>query len=151
MTRYTDGSNLYTARLIANTNATFTLSLRKRLLGVETTLANYTATFPHVAGAWYRLRMQTIGTAIRTRVWAVTDAEPDVWHIDVADPDLTGAKIGVRGFTTSGNTNPTPPVLYRNFQLSSPQLFTVTRGTTYAAAQPAGTAVALAHLPIAPL
>ena len=62
------------------------------------------------SGSWYRIRVQTIATALRVRVWNDGDAEPTTWNINLSDttPALqvagyTGLSLGGGGDATVAN------------------------------------------------
>jgi hypothetical protein len=125
--RATDNNNLYQARVEATTAAGLVLTVRKRVAGTETQLATYTSTLTHVAGTWYRVRLQIIGTALKAKIWLATDREPDLWQIEVTDTSLTAAaSVGVRSFRNTGNTS-TVEMRFDNFRIVNPQAWTVRR------------------------
>ncbi|MFJ2392845.1 phage minor capsid protein [Streptomyces sp. NPDC087843] len=123
------------------------LSLRKRVAGVETQLGAYTPGLTHVAGTFYRVRVQIVGSTLRARMWAVTDPEPNLWGIEVTDTALTAAaNVGTRSVSNAGNTNVNPVIRYGNFQVVNPQKWTVSRSLNgVVKAQTAGTPVALSN------
>ncbi|NUT23977.1 MAG: hypothetical protein HOV77_32875 [Hamadaea sp.] len=146
--RAADNNNLYTARVDLTTANAVVLTLRKRVGGVETQLGStYTTAFTHVAGTYYRVRLQAFGSTIRTKVWRTTDVEPDVWRISVTDTDLTAAaNIGTRSFRNTGNTNAGLSMRFQNFELINPQTMTVVRSVNgVTKTHTSGAAVALAH------
>jgi hypothetical protein len=117
----------YQARIEFTTAAAIVLSLRKRLPGGETQLADYTTGLTHVAGTFYRTRLQVIGSTLRAKVWPVGQPEPG-WQLAATDTDLTAAgAIGTRSFSNAGNTNVNPQLRYDNLTLANPQTLTVTR------------------------
>jgi hypothetical protein len=145
--RAVDNNNHYSARVDFNTSNQVVLTLRKRVAGVETQLGTYTSAITHVAGTYVRVRLQAIGSTIRTKVWRTTDREPDVWRISVTDTDLTtAANIGTRSFRNTGNTNAGLSMLFANFDLINPQTMTVARSINgVSKTHSAGAAVSLAH------
>jgi hypothetical protein len=126
--RAADNNNHYMCRLEFTTGNVINASLRKRVAGVETSLATYTVPFAHVAGTFVRVRFQVIGSTIRARVWAVTGTEPGDWNMTTTDTAITSASnVGFRGFSNTGNTNVNPQARFDNFKVLNPQTFTVTR------------------------
>ncbi|MEU6441343.1 hypothetical protein [Streptomyces sp. NPDC047046] len=105
----------------------------------------------HAPGRAWRIRARLTGSRIQARMWPAGTREPSVWHIDGTDTAITGAgSIGVRAYYSAGATGPTVGV--SDFQVITPQVFTVERGAGgLALPHPAGTAVQLARLPYAAL
>jgi hypothetical protein len=151
--RAADNNNLYQARVDLNTSNQIVLTLRKRVAGVETQLGStFTSTLTHVAGTFYRVRLQAIGTALKAKIWITTSPEPGPWHIETTDSSLTAAaNLGVRCFRNTGNTNAAAELRFDNVDLITPQTYTVTRSANRVVkAQSAGAAVALRNFaPIA--
>ncbi|MBC2903135.1 hypothetical protein [Streptomyces cupreus] len=147
VSRCTGNSNFYTVRIAFNTSGTITMILQKRVSSVDTTLASYTAPYTHAAGTFYRVRLQTIGSAVKGKFWRVGDLEPGAWQMEATDTALTAAEgIGVRCFRDTGNTNANAEFRFQNFEVTNPQTYTVTRsvnGVTKTHA--AGATVALAY------
>ncbi|CAL9352179.1 hypothetical protein SUDANB1_00482 [Streptomyces sp. enrichment culture] len=145
--RAVDNNNHYSTRVDFTTTNTIAITLRKRVAGVETQLGTYTTPYTHVAGTYYRVRLQAFGSTIRTKIWRTTDQEPDVWRISVTDTDLTAAAhIGTRSFRNTGNTNASLSMRFQNFELINPQTLTVARSINgLSKAHSTGAAVALAH------
>jgi hypothetical protein len=146
----TDG---YHARVDFSSAAGIGLSLRKRVASVETQLGAATTTLTHVAGTFYRVRLQIVGTALRARVWLATDPEPTLWMIDVTDSSLSAAgSVGTRSVSNVGNTNVNPAIRYDQFAVINPQRWTVARSANgVVKAQVAGEGVALANPAPVPL
>lgn len=126
--RATDGDNLYMAQLSISTAQVITLTVRKRVAAVETQIATFTTRLTHAAFAFYRLRFQVIGTALRARVWLASGTDPVGWQIDTTDSSLTtGSNVGCRSVRDATNTNANLIVQWDNFELLTPQTFTVIR------------------------
>lgn len=126
--RAADGNNLYMARLAISTAQVMTLTIRKRVAGVETQLGTYTTTLTHVANIFYRLRFQGDGTALKARAWTASGTDPAGWQLEVTDSDLTAAGIvGCRSMRDTANTNANLVASFDNFALLNPQTFTVIR------------------------
>lgn len=147
LVRATDNNNHYMARIEFTTAAAILLTLRKRAGGTETVLATYTTTFTHVAGTFYRVRIQAAGTTVRAKIWELTSVEPSSWNVTATDGSISiAANVGVRCFSNTGNTNVSPQVQYDNLRVINPQTFTVTRSVNgVTKAQTAGTSIRLAH------
>jgi hypothetical protein len=146
--RAADNNNLYTARVEFTVSGAVILSLRKRVTGTETSLASFTAPLTHVAGTFYRARMQGAGSTVRAKVWAVTAAEPAAWQTSATDTDLTAAaNLGARSFSNTGNTNSNPQVRYDNLTVINPQIMTVTAAPVNGVTKtvPAGSDVQVAY------
>jgi hypothetical protein len=146
--RATDNNNLYQARVDFNTSNQIVLTVRKRVAGVETQLGStFTSTITHVAGTFYRVRLQVFGSALKAKVWLASDNEPGIWHIETTDTAITTAgNIGTRSFRNTGNTNASAELRFDNFDLVNPQTYTVVRSQNgVSKTHTAGAAVALAN------
>lgn len=145
--RMVDDANNYVARIDFTSAAAVVLTVRKRVTGTETQLGTYTTSLTHVAGSFYRVRFQVFGTELKAKVWLATDAEPDLWQIEVTDSELTAAaNVGTRSVSNAGNTNVNPVIRYDGFTVVNPQKWTVVRAANgVVKAQSAATKVALAH------
>lgn len=144
--RHVDANNLYTARAAFNTDATITLSLRKRVAGVETQIDSVTIpALTHVADTFYRLRFYGSGTSLKAKLWLASDSESVEWDLEATDSDLTSMSfLGARSILSSANTNVNPVVSYDDFVNMSPQAMTVTRSVNgVTKAQSSGAAVSL--------
>lgn len=146
MARVADSNNLYTARAEFTTAAAVVLTIRKRVGGVETELGTFTSTLTHVAGTFYRLRFQGVGSLLRARIWAVAGTEPEgIWHVQLTDTALTAAgSLGVRSILAAANTDVSPVMSYDNFASLNPQTATVVRSVNgVVKSHSAGTSVSL--------
>ena len=115
--RAVNNANFYMTRVDFTTSAGIVLTLRKRVANVETQLATFTTTLTHTAETFYRVRFQANGTTLRARIWAATDTEPSVWHVEAIDEDLTAAaNVGTRSFSNTGNTNTAPELRFDNVE-----------------------------------
>lgn len=151
--RYTDGDNLYTARVGFQTSGAILLSLRKRVAAVETQIAAVTPGINYGANTGIRVRFQAKGTRLRVKIWLATDLEPIRWNIDTTDASLSGGNfVGLRSITGTSNTNVNPAIIYDDYFAAGPQRFTVVRSQNgIVKAQAAGGDVRLFKSPIAPL
>ncbi|MFF0894744.1 hypothetical protein [Streptomyces sp. NPDC003278] len=147
--RATDNNNAYHLRIDFSTTNAITASIRKRVAGVETTLATYSAPFTHTPGTYVRTRFQVNGSTLQARIWAPNTAEPDTWQLTATDTAIaSGPSIGFRTFASTGNTNVKPTVIIDNLRILNTQTLTVTRSANgIVKAHPAGTALALARTP----
>jgi hypothetical protein len=145
--RYSDGNNLYMARLTFDPSGAIDLNIRSRVSSSEASLASHTLTASHVAGTFYRVRFQVAGDDLRAKAWPVGELEPELWQLEVTDTALSGVgSVGVRSILSSANTNPSPEIRYDNFELVTPQRFAVTRSVNgVIKAHPAGADIRLAH------
>lgn len=151
MARYIDGNNLYHARLSFSTANVAQMTLLKRVASVETSLGTYTSIIPHVPTTFWRIRFQGEGTSLRVKVWPASwFAEPDVWHINTNDSDLTLASgCGMRSISNVGNTNVNPEIRYDNFEFRNTQTFAVNRSSNdVVKAHSTGAAISLRTPPI---
>jgi len=117
--RYTDSNNLYFCRLNFTTSTSnLQLEIRKRVAGVESSVATYTSSITYAAGTFYRMRFRVIDTMLKAKFWDVSEAEPSDWQIKVIDGDLpTAGFIGVRSISDTGNTNVNPQVRYDDLRV----------------------------------
>lgn len=126
--RVTDVDNCYLARVAMNVDQSVTLTLRKRVAGSESFLAQYDTALTHAAGTRFAVRLQAEGTTLRAKAWLAGEIEPG-WQLSHVDSSLTGpAGVGLRAILSSANTN-TLPVTARwgDVAMEHPQQFTVTR------------------------
>lgn len=151
--RAADGDNCYMGQLSISTTQTITLTLRKRVGGVETELATTTTSLTHSAFAFFRLRLQVIGDRLQARVWPAGGTEPGGWQVTATDTALTaGSNVGCRSVRETANTNADLVIGWDNVALHNPQQFIVERSVNgvvkpHAADGP----VRAAHPAIAPL
>ncbi|NEB04504.1 hypothetical protein [Streptomyces sp. SID13726] len=144
--RHVDSDNLYTARAAFNQDQGITLSIRKRLAGVETELeALSIPALTHVAGTFYRMRFQGIGIFLKAKLWLASADEPLAWDRETFDSALTASSFqGLRSISASANTNTNPVIRYDDFRNILPQAMTVTRSVNgVTKAQSADSAVSL--------
>lgn len=119
--RQADSSNFYTARVQMTTTQTMVLTIRKRVAGTETELANITVPTAHAASTWYTVRLRVVGSALSAKLWQVGNLEP-AWQITATDTDLTAAALtGVRSLLGTGYSGTLPVVFsFDNFRASEP-------------------------------
>ncbi|MGW4670069.1 hypothetical protein [Streptomyces sp. NPDC004324] len=147
--RYLDANNNYMARIAFNTDQTLSLTIQKRVAGVQTDIANLVVPGTHAANTFFGLRFQVQGSMLRARAWPLTGAEPGVWQATAIDGALTDAgQVGTRSILSSINTNTLPvSVAYDNLRLVNVQTFNnVTRSVNgVVKSHPAGDDVRLAY------
>lgn len=125
--RYTDTDNLYHARAEFTTGGLVHLDIRKRVAGVEVSVAAFTGTRTYAAGTMFRMRFQGYGANLRAKVWPATEFEPTWWHASGTNAELADGDVGVRSIRFTGNTNTNPVVRYDNFRVANPQALAVER------------------------
>ena len=118
--RASDNSSSYRVELM-EASTTGALSLRlvavsggsSQQIGSTVPLdANYTV------GAWWYVRFQLQGTALRARAWAQTSTEPTTWAIDTTDSTVTGpGSVSIRSSNSPSSVRPT--VSFEGFQVQS--------------------------------
>lgn len=147
--RAVDENNLYMAQLQFSTAAVVTLTLRKRVAGVETILGTWSGGVgaAHTAFGKFYIRLQVRGSLLRCRAWAAATAETGLWQIIATDTSLTtGTAVGARSVRAAGNTNANLLANWDDFELLNPQRFTIARSVNgVTKAHTLGTAVRLAR------
>lgn len=108
--RFTDADNFYMARVGWTTGATITITLRKRVLAVETNLVSLTVpNLTHVAGTVYTVEFQVNCHDLKAKLWQTNLNNPPDWQVEASDFDLTsGDFAGARSVLDVGSTNVTP-------------------------------------------
>lgn len=127
LARYVDSSNLYAARLSFNTTANqITLSIRKRVAGVQTVLITQTYAVVSTT-APLSVRFRVVGSTLQAKVW--TSVEPTEWMLEAVDSSLAAAgSIGVRTVLEASNSN-TLPVTFSFDSIRSTGTAVVERST----------------------
>lgn len=116
--RYLDPSNMYLNRLEIKPTGVLNMTLRKRFGGTETMLGTgANAILTVVPLTRYRVRLQVVGSILRTKLWRAVDPEPSAWALSIADTSLTAAgSVGCRTFLDNATTNVLPYVFtFDNF------------------------------------
>ncbi|CAN5751462.1 hypothetical protein BH23CHL7_BH23CHL7_17420 [soil metagenome] len=84
-----DQTNYQLRALVSATLGNIQLRLVRRTSGTTATIVDSTDTgIPFVAGAWYWLKLQTLGsspTTLRGRIWREGSPEPTTWLIDTTN------------------------------------------------------------------
>jgi hypothetical protein len=94
--RFGDANNFYKAYLDG-----IYFVLQKQLAGTKTVLAQ--VGHPILPSTYYNIRLQTLGSTIRARVWAQGLGEPATWDVMATDTDLTTGKTGIRALIPSSS------------------------------------------------
>lgn len=114
MVRFVDTSNYYFVEVSIATTNTVTVSLRKNVLGVVSTISSVVSDQVHAAGATWLMGIEACGRTLRAKAWRSTVTEPD-WMLTAMDGDLTsGTAVGARSFLVTGNTNVNPVMAFDN-------------------------------------
>ncbi len=109
LTRYTDTSNYYFAHLSIAASQVVTLTIRKRVLGVNTDLVSITLPLAHAINRQYNLRMAVCGTTLKAKAWIPASESEPGWLLTTTDFDLTtGTRTGQRSILGSAVSNPLP-------------------------------------------
>lgn len=131
MVRYLDTNNLYEARVEFDTSNGISMTLRKRISGVDSVLGTWTTSFTHVAGNYVWVRLRAEGTTLKAKIWQDGSVEPDQWHIVATDSDRSTGRIGVRSWRSTANTNANSEVRYAHFSMTDAQAVGVVRSWNY--------------------
>lgn len=101
--RHIDVSNNYYINISIAPSNTVTLSIRRNVLGVETTLTSVVLAQTHAAGATWFVKGEICGSTVRGKAWRSTVTEPG-WVSTTTDSAVTtGNEIGARSFVGTGN------------------------------------------------
>jgi hypothetical protein len=124
--RYQDGSNYYRARLHFGTSGNMFTSVTRASTALASGLS---LPFTYTANAEFHMRVRITGHRVLIRVWPVDSVEPDVWHNDqtITDTPIDSGQIGTTVSTFAGNTNVSPTIRVRDYQVENVQEMTVTR------------------------
>jgi len=128
--RWADTNNMYYARLEFATTAVATLTLRKRVAGVDGVLGTFVLDEVHAAARQFTVRIQGIGTTLKAKAWRTGYSEPGSWTISATDSALTASgQVGVRSVTSSATSNLPVVFSWDNLQTNalSNQTLNVTR------------------------
>lgn len=102
-------NTFYFARLAFNTDQTMTISLIKRVAGVQTTLISVASGLTHVANTKYGLRLRIQGSQLQARAWLASNAEPITWQVVATDTAIVASGASrIRTVLSTGNTNVLP-------------------------------------------
>lgn len=143
MLRCTTASDYYRARVHFSTGGAMFASITR-----DTTQIGASPSLPYTyaAGDEFELRVRLIGHTIQIRVWPVGTVEPDVWHHTetvITNPIAAGT-VGLVGSAFAGMTLVNAQLRYDQFEVITPQRFTLTRSVNgIAKAQLAGTDIRL--------
>ncbi|MHC3391290.1 hypothetical protein ACLQ2E_17820 [Streptomyces lavendulocolor] len=141
--RYVDGNTYYRARVHFGTGGSMFVSVTR-----DTTQIGASPALPYTysAGSEYELRVRLAGHTVQMKVWPVGTAEPGAWnHTEtVVTNTIPAGQVGVTGSAFAGLTNVGLQLLYDQFEVVTPQRFTVVRAVNgISKAHAAGTDVSL--------
>ena len=111
--RRVNATDDYRVKLRVFANGDVNATLVKNVAGVETTLAGGRVTgLVYSSNDVLRVRLQVAGTgttALKTKVWRATDAEPAAWNSQASDTTAglqVAGGLGLQSYTSStvGNT-----------------------------------------------
>ena len=107
--RFTSTNNYYLAAVDLAPSGVVTLTIRKRVLGVNSDVtSSFTLPFSNSAGILINIRMAVCGNQIKAKAWSLLSPEPD-WILTANDYDLTtGNRTGQRSTLATGVTNALP-------------------------------------------
>jgi hypothetical protein len=112
LARFVDTNNYMMARVGFTTASAVTVTLRKRVAGVETTLSSISVPgLIHVPNTFYTVQLTTSGQSVTAKVWPVGTAEPAYPQITgtlLPGELTTGTSVGVRSALDVGSTNVVP-------------------------------------------
>lgn len=114
MARHVGVSTHYFAEVSLDPSNVATLSLRKVVLGVTSTMSSVVLNQLHAAGATWNIGISACGTTIMAKAWRSTVTEPG-WMLSNYDLDLSvGTGVGAKSLLVTGNTNVSPVLAYDN-------------------------------------
>ncbi|WP_073754227.1 hypothetical protein [Streptomyces sp. CB03234] len=145
--RHVDGSNFYRVRLHFRIDSAVYLVVTR---GGTEQGAQVVTGLTYAANDVFWLRAKVIGDRVLGRVWKDGTPEPHDWGIDrtITTSPIASGGVGVSGSALGGLTNVNPVTRYDNFEVITPQRFTVARSVNgVSKSHGAGTALSL-HDPI---
>ncbi|MEW2635269.1 hypothetical protein AB0903_27395 [Streptomyces sp. NPDC048389] len=116
----------YRCRLVLGTDGSVSMQVTRVVTQVGDTA---TTPYTYSAGTKLWLRVRIDGQRVRGRVWPDGGSEPGAWLIDETvetDPIDSGA-VGLTGSAFATNSNTNPAFAYDDFEVITPQRWTVTR------------------------
>jgi hypothetical protein len=143
--RFTDTANYYRARLHFGTGGGLFASITRDITTIGSTPA---LPYTYAANDWFWVKARLTGHRIQMRVWPQTAQEPNVWHHEatVSTGTIAAGTVGVSASAFAGNTNVSPVLGFDDFQVRTPQRWTVQRSTNgVEKSQVAGEDVRLAY------
>lgn len=138
------GDSAYEILLRFDTDSQVYLRINKVVTGAATTLLTQPLGLAYSAGSSFWLIADMVGSQMRIKVWPTTGNEPAIWR-SFTDTAVTAAgQVGTCCRVQSGNTNVPVTPKWDDFELLSPQTFTVARSVNgVIKAQAAGNPVGL--------
>lgn len=101
--RVNQDHNACYAILLRPTAGDSTFRLSKFSGGSETAISTVTLASAIVADTWYKVKITTLGTSIKAKMWLATDSEPETWNIDTTDATLNNTNIGTGPYFYDGD------------------------------------------------
>jgi hypothetical protein len=117
ISRYVDINNQYMTTAFFHTNGTYDIAIRLNSGGVFSTLVSSAVLGNYQANNRFKMRMATVGSTLRAKIWLYDNSEPENWQIVATNSTITTASgVGVNSYLSSANTNTLPVVIaYDNF------------------------------------
>ena len=133
-------------RWMTDTANGITLTVRKRVAGVENVLGTWNTDWTHVAGSYVWVRFWVSGTTLKAKIWQDGKVEPDTWQIVATDSALATGQIGVKSVRNAGNTNANADIRFGQFSFQDAQAISVVRSWNYVVkSQAAGEPIEVFH------
>lgn len=102
----------YRAQVNFGLAGALSLSLVKRVAGVDSTLTSVSLDGVYVTGSGVTVAGQIDGSTLRAKAWLTTGMDPGVWQaVAVDDTIARGSPVGVYTYLNTGNTNTLPLVI----------------------------------------
>ncbi len=116
--RFQDTSNYYRAQLELATSGAVTLALQKVVAGVLTTIGSAVSVGTNgSASDVYRVTLSCVGSQIRAQAAKIGGIPVTLTATDTSL--TTGTRGGVVGFLGSGNTNPSPVMVFNHMAIAN--------------------------------
>lgn len=101
--RINPAHNACYAVLLRPTAGASTFRLSRFSGGSETTIVTATLGSLILADTWYKVKITTLGTSIKAKMWLSTDSEPVAWDIDTTDATLDNTNVGTGPYFFDGD------------------------------------------------
>jgi hypothetical protein len=143
--RYAGSGDYYRARVHFGLSGAMQVSVTR-----DVTQIGSAATLPYTYAAAdeFEVRVRLTEHLVQVRVWPVGSLEPSVWHAaeTVVTSPVTTGQVGLAASAFGGNTNVSPSLLFDEFVVVTPQVWTAARAVNgVAKAQLAGEEVRVAR------
>jgi hypothetical protein len=126
--RYTGTSDYYRARVHFGLSGAMQVSIARDVTQIGSAV---TLPYTYTAADEFEVRVRLTGHLVQVRVWPVGLLEPSVWHTaeTVVTSPIAAGQVGLAASAFGGNTNVSPNLLFDDFVVATPQVWTVTRAT----------------------